>query len=100
MLILLPVLVVIDGFVDGTRRDRALGVAEVAAGHIHAGVCHLHQLAFAQQTLLRVRRSRESAAGGSTLLDAARAEVQQLHSENRKRNISLTKSERALKLLF
>jgi len=77
---LLPVLVVIDGFVYGTRRDRALGVTEVATGHIHAGVCHLHQLSFAHQTLLRVRRGRESAAGGSTLLNTARAEVQQLHS--------------------
>lgn len=76
----LPVFVVIDGLVDRTGWHGALRVAEIAAGHIHTRVRHLYQLSTAFQAFLGVRRGRKRATGSGTLLDAARAEVQQLHS--------------------
>lgn len=75
-----PVFGVIDGCVDVRWRHGALRVDEVAARDVHACVGDLRHLPCPRESLLRVRRGAQRAAGCGTLLDGSRPEIQQLHS--------------------
>lgn len=79
----LPVLVVESGSGNvASRRDSLLGVREVAILLVHACVRDGDDLSSATQAALGVGGGRQGAARSGALLNAARAEVQQLHPIN------------------